>query len=28
VTMLRSDRPFADQVASHNRFGVAQGCWN
>ncbi len=27
VTILKTDRPFADQVASHNRFGASQGCW-
>lgn len=27
VTILRKDRPFADQVASHNKFGQSQGCW-
>ena len=27
VTILRKDRPFADQVASHNKFGTAEGCW-
>ncbi|OWK26301.1 hypothetical protein AJ87_03045 [Rhizobium yanglingense] len=28
VTILTTDRPFANQVASHNRFGKSQGCWN
>ncbi len=28
VTILKADRPFANQVASHNRFGKSQGCWN
>jgi hypothetical protein len=27
VTILKTDRPFADQVSSHNRFGASQGCW-
>jgi histidine ammonia-lyase len=27
VTILRKDRPFADQVASHNKFGTAKNCW-
>jgi hypothetical protein len=27
IAILRKDRPFADQVASHNRFGSSQGCW-
>jgi hypothetical protein len=27
VTILKTDRPFANQVASHNRFGASQGCW-
>jgi hypothetical protein len=27
VTILRSDRPFANQVAGHNAFGERQGCW-
>nr|CAD6417626.1 hypothetical protein REQ54_01731 [Rhizobium sp. Q54] len=27
VTILKSDRPFANQVASHNRHGERQGCW-
>ncbi|CDM57686.1 putative conserved protein [Rhizobium favelukesii] len=27
VTILRTDRPFANQVASHNKFGKSQGCW-
>ncbi len=27
VTNLRTDRPFANQVAAHNSFGASQGCW-
>lgn len=27
VTILKTDRPFANQVASHNKFGSVQGCW-
>lgn len=27
VTIAQTDRPFADQVASHNRFGSQQKCW-
>lgn len=27
VTILRTDRPFANQVAAHNRFGQSAGCW-
>lgn len=27
VTILKTDRPFANQVASHNKFGASQGCW-
>lgn len=27
VTILQTDRPFANQVAAHNRFGHQQKCW-
>jgi len=27
VTILKMDRPFANQVAAHNRFGHEQKCW-
>lgn len=27
VYITRNDRPFANQVASHNRFGSSEGCW-
>jgi hypothetical protein len=27
VFILKGDRPFANQVASHNSFGSSQGCW-
>jgi hypothetical protein len=27
VFVLKNDRPFANQIASHNRFGASQGCW-
>jgi len=27
VTILRKDRPFANQVAAHNEFGASKGCW-
>lgn len=27
VIILKTDRTFADQVASHNTFGSSQGCW-
>lgn len=27
VFILKNDRPFANQVASHNGFGASQGCW-
>lgn len=27
VAILRTDRPFANQVASHNKFGTRRGCW-
>ena len=27
VTILKTDRPFANQVAAHNRHGSNQGCW-
>lgn len=27
VTILRKDRPFANQVAAHNKFGASKGCW-
>lgn len=27
VFILKSDRPFGNQVAAHNRFGKTQGCW-
>lgn len=27
VTLPASDQQFAKQVVSHNRYGVAQGCW-
>jgi hypothetical protein len=25
--ILKSDRAFSNEVAAHNRFGVAQRCW-
>jgi hypothetical protein len=25
--IIQSDRPFAEQVASHNTFGTKRGCW-
>lgn len=25
--VIARDRPFAEQVAAHNTFGVRQGCW-
>lgn len=25
--ILADDRPFANQVAAHNTFGVKRGCW-
>lgn len=27
VFIAKADRPFANQVAAHNRFGKSQGCW-
>jgi hypothetical protein len=27
VTILKTDRPFANQVAAHNKFGATRGCW-
>jgi hypothetical protein len=27
VTILKTDRPFSNQVAAHYRFGKSQGCW-
>jgi hypothetical protein len=27
VAILKSDRPFANQVAAHNAFGRKSGCW-
>ncbi|NKQ73839.1 hypothetical protein C3Y89_26490 [Rhizobium sp. UPM1132] len=27
VSILKTDRPFANQIASHNKFGALQGCW-
>ncbi|EJK83525.1 hypothetical protein PMI03_03180 [Rhizobium sp. AP16] len=27
VTILQTDRPFANQVAAHNRFGHSEKCW-
>ncbi len=27
VTILKTDRLFADQVSTHNCFGASQGCW-
>lgn len=27
VMILQTDRPFANQVAAHNRFGQSQKCW-
>ena len=27
VSILKTDRPFANQVAAHNAFGKSQGCW-
>ena len=28
VYILKQDRPFANQVAAHNRFGEQRDCWN
>ncbi|WP_433761530.1 hypothetical protein [Brucella anthropi] len=28
VNILTTDRPFANQVTAHNRFGKQAGCWN
>ncbi|TCL70663.1 hypothetical protein EV286_107541 [Rhizobium sp. BK251] len=28
ATIIQTDRPFANQIASHNRFGASQACWN
>lgn len=25
--IIDQDRPFAEQVASHNQFGIKRGCW-
>lgn len=25
--IVSNDRPFAEQVASHNQFGAKRGCW-
>lgn len=25
--IIASDKPFAREVAAHNRFGAGQGCW-
>lgn len=25
--IVAKDRPFAEQVASHNQFGAKRGCW-
>lgn len=25
--LIRQDRPFAEQVAGHNRFGAQRKCW-
>jgi len=27
VVILQADRPFANQVAAHNKFGQSQKCW-
>ncbi len=27
VAILKTDRQFAEQVASHNKFGASKGCW-
>ncbi|SCB16553.1 hypothetical protein GA0061100_102630 [Rhizobium hainanense] len=27
VAILQTDRPFANQVAAHNKFGQQQKCW-
>lgn len=28
IQITTKDRPFANQVAAHNRFGAKAGCWN